>query len=303
MLNLLAYVFPINWLTTGSGPVSVKAPGWHTVAFLWHVIVRVSKEIVRLCGVRQLEKDGTKMKSTLHAFLACLATAVVMTLPSVSQAQSLWLDFQPTGGTTAAGYQAFEATNQVIPTEGTSYSAFGSTVTVSLAAANLPDGNLDFRSVARNGAAGDLENDWIGLDTRNAGVDVTFTISVDGLPAGDYNWLSTHHDGGAGATNGNLSGTPDYTFTDATGSSTGVLSESSQNDGDPIATFLKSFTSDGVAPVSLSMVMDNGQGDTPDTALFVFANGVQISLVPEPSALTLVALALVGIAVRRRRAI
>ncbi|MCA9190061.1 MAG: PEP-CTERM sorting domain-containing protein [Pirellulaceae bacterium] len=242
------------------------------------------------------------MKTTPLVCLAFLATVSMLALSSDSHAQPLWLDFQPTGGTTAAGYQAFEATNQVIPTSGTSYSAFGTTVTVSLDTANLPDANLDFRSVARNGAADDVANDWIGADTRNGGVDVTLAINVAGLPAGDYNWLSIHHDGGAGATNGNLSGMPDYTFADANGSMTGILMESSQNDGDPVATFSKSFTSDGVSPVSLTMVMDNGQGDSPGTALFAFINSVQITQVPEPNTamLTVVAMAMAALSRRRK---
>jgi hypothetical protein len=241
------------------------------------------------------------MRAIKRLALNVISSAALLSVSGLAYAETFSLDFQPTGGTTAPGFQAFEATNQTIPVAGTNYSAFGSTVTVSLATANLPDGNLDFRSVARNGTANSLTNDWIGVDTRNAGMNVTMTVNFAGLPAGLYSWLSTHHDGGPGATNGNLSGMPDYSFTDASGVRTGILNLSSQNDADPVATFGTTFLSNGVAPVSFTMTMDNGQGDVPANALFAFINGVQITNIPEPGTMLLFGLGLAGLAFARRR--
>jgi hypothetical protein len=251
-------------------------------------------------GFEEMLMNGNSRLAFVFLFAAALTGAT-----STARAATLALDFQPTGGTTAPGFQAFEATNQTIPVAGTNYAAFGSTVTVSLATANLPDGNLDFRAVARNGTANSLTNDWIGVDTRAAGMNVTLTVNFAGLPAGLYSWLSTHHDGApttAPATsNGNLSGMPDYSFTDASGVRTGILNLSSQLDNDPVSTFATTFRSNGVAPVSFSMIMDNGQGDVPANALFAFINGVQITNIPEPASLVLIGVGLIGLAFTRRR--
>lgn len=231
-------------------------------------------------------------------------TMALLGMAVTAQAASLSLDFQPTGGTTAAGFEAFEVNNQqnleTTPAS-SSYAAFGTNITVTLTAANLPDGNLDFRAVARNGTASDLANDWIGVDTRNGGTDVTMALSIVGLPAGQYSWLSYHADGTTGVSNGNLNGTADYIFTDASGSSGLVadgISISEGNAGAPVSTFSRAFTSDG-SEVTFSTIMDNGQGGT--AALFALTNGVEITQVPEPSSALLGLLGLSALGLRRRR--
>lgn len=245
------------------------------------------------------------MKLTLKSAAAFSAAVLLLFAPSVARAETLALDFQPDGSTVAPGYQAFVAVNQTLPTGGTDYAAFGSTVTVSLTPANLPDGNLDFRAVTRNGAADQLTNDWIGVDTRNGGVDVSLAVSVAGLPAGLYSWLSTHHDGGTVVapivSGGNLSGMPDFSFTDADGVASGTMNLSSERDLDPIATFARTFRSDGINPISFQMVMDNGQGDVPANALFAYINGVEITSIPEPTTLFLSGLGIAALLVTRAR--
>ena len=223
---------------------------------------------------------------------------------------SLSLDIQPTGGTTAAGYLAFEATNQDASAGATAnYTEFGSTITVTLTTANLPQGNLDFRAVTRNGTDGatNPHNDWIGVDTRTSGVDVTFTLTVSGLPAGNYTWLSGHHDGGVNAgSNGNLDGSADYSFTDASGS-TGLIADGitfTRQDVPDTPSFLSlNFTSNGTDDVVFSMQMDENQrADPSDTnSLFAFANSLVIEdAVPEPSTALLGLLGGLGLLRRRR---
>jgi hypothetical protein len=94
---------------------------------------------------------------------------------------------------------------------------------------------------------------------------------------------------------------PDYSFTDASGVQTGILNLSSQNDADPVSTFATTFRSNGVAPVSFSMTMDNGQGDVPGNALFAFINGVAITNIPEPGSIGLLVIGLVSVVFTRRR--
>jgi len=239
-------------------------------------------------------------------------TTLSMALAGSAMGASLSLDFQPTGGDTAAGYLAFEADNNDPSAAATAnYTEFGTTITVALTTANLPQGSADFRTVSRNGGDGatNPHNDWIGLDTRTGGVDVTFTLTISGLPAGDYTWLSGHHDGGvnlAGPSNGNLDGNADYSFTDASGS-TGLIADGvtfTRQDIPDTPSFLSlNFTSDGTNDVVFSMQMDENQrADPSDTnSLFAFANSLVISdAVPEPSTALLGLLGGLGLLRRRR---
>lgn len=242
------------------------------------------------------------MKSKL---IACALILLGAESASAGTATELKLDLQPVNGVLEAGFEGFEATNQVLPVATQSYSAFGGTVDVDLTTANLPDGNDDFRAVPRNGVAStaEKENDWIGVDTRGAtapGVDVTMTLTFSNIPAGDYSWLSTHHDGGSDATNGNLNGTADYSITDANGTVSVLdgITISEQDEMDPISTLGFNFTSDG-SDVVFSMIMDNAQGGT-DNALFALMNSVEITLVPEPSTVLLLGLGAAALLCRRQ---
>jgi len=154
-----------------------------------------------------------------------------------------------------------------------------------------------------------VANDWIGVDTRGNpapnGTDVNMSITIAGLPAGQYNWLSGHHDGGGaqGTGNGNIQGLADFNITDATGTSNNPSAVNlTRNDtlSDTPDPFSWDFTSDG-SDVVVDLVMDFNQGDTGDTnAIFIHMNSLAITEIPEPSAGLLAALGLVGLLRRRR---
>ena len=221
-------------------------------------------------------------------------------LTVASQAATLSIDFQPTGGTTAAGYQAFEFTTQGAFPVNTNYNEFSSVINIAVNSLNVGDNN-DNRSITRNGLATDVRNDWLGVDARNVAggsPEAQFIITVSGLPAGLYTWDSILHDGGTGASGpgqGNISGNIRTTFTDATGTVSGTSVISSENPQLPQSNFTTSFTSDG-SPVSLTL---GSTGVGPD-AIFVLASSLEITSIPEPSTALLGVIGLLGL-VRRRR--
>jgi hypothetical protein len=241
--------------------------------------------------------------------LALTVIVIVLSVPVVSngQAQPLKIDVQPTGGTTAPGWEAFEATNQDLGSIGsTAYSAFGGigNVQVSLAIENLPAGsNNNFRAVARNGAADDFNNDWLGLDARDAStVDAALVFTISGLPVGTYDWTSYHHDGGAGSTNGNIDGLADYSLLDATGTTTVAdgIAFSREDMMQSVFSLSSTIVSDG-SDVVFSIIKDNGQGDADDSnAIFGYIGAFEVSAVPEPSSSLMLIFGLLGLALVRR---
>lgn len=224
-------------------------------------------------------------------------------LAATSHAATLSLDFQPTGGTTAAGFLAFEVTTGMIfPAAGTNYTEFGATINVRVSGANLENATTDSRAIARNGSAADVRNDWIGVDARNAAggnPEALFTITVSGLPAGAYSWASLLHDGGTGTTGagqGNISGNIRTTFIDASGTTLGTGMISSENPMLATSSFTRNFTSNG-SPVALTL---GTTGVAPD-AIFALASNLVITSIPEPSTAFLGMVGLLGLLGRRRR--
>ncbi|MDC0302537.1 PEP-CTERM sorting domain-containing protein [bacterium] len=218
---------------------------------------------------------------------------------------ALAIDFQPTGGTTAAGYEAFEFTTQGAFPVSSNYSAFGTTVSISVSSANVGDNN-DNRSITRNGLTTDIRNDWLGVDARNTAggsPEATFTITLIGLPAGQYSWDSILHDGGTGASGpgqGNIFGNIRTTFVDANGTVNGTSVISAENPaggGGPLpqSNFITNFTSDG-SPVSLAIGTTGINGD----AIFALASSLDVAAIPEPSTGALGFIGLLAL-VRRRR--
>jgi|GEM_PF-262354 len=112
-----------------------------------------------------------------------------------------------------SGYNGYLATHEVSNSfTAQSFSAFGTSVTIT---PNWPDsGDNRVRQMIERGPGNnanwigdkiDLLKDFIGIDTRTGsggngnydgttGSPTTMTLSLSGLPAGTYEWLSYHHD-------------------------------------------------------------------------------------------------------------
>ena len=192
-----------------------------------------------------------------------------------------------------------------------------------------------------NTANDDLFRDWIGVTqfttttagviTNNPGPTLTFTIS--GLIPGQYIWTSWHHDVD------DQTGLINYTLTDASGASTGVIDGSHgvanagntgspanfvngrgapvNGTGDPVnnppgtpATFSKLFTVGGLGSFTFAMApgFDPSQFSA-STNLpygagslnFAVINGFEVTQVPEPGSIALVVGACGLLATRCRR--
>jgi hypothetical protein len=108
----------------------------------------------------------------------------------------LKIDFNQAGGAVEAGYQGYFATDKSAASfTAQSYSAFDATVTIQptwAAGANAACLRMIDRGVTDVIEAPSLMRDWIGTDTRQPGDPMTLTIT--GLPAGTYQWVSYHHD-------------------------------------------------------------------------------------------------------------
>ncbi len=192
----------------------------------------------------------------LRALLSGLMLAAFV---SVS-AQSLKVDFNGASAQTVAGFQAYTAQHEVAGTFGPrSFSAFGTNITVTPTWTGAPATNTAQQAIVRGSFNGystnaadhpELMIDWIGTDQReNPGDPMTLTIS--GLPAGTYGWLSYHHD------TQDQQGRFSVTVNDAAGSATtsglqisSTLAHAKTNLAQATK-FTAAITSDGINPVSL----------------------------------------------------
>ncbi len=112
------------------------------------------------------------------------------------------------------GFQSYTARHEVAEDFVTKeYVALGGTISLTPAWPNA-NGNKAMQILHRGGnaanwdnAAGDVDlaNTWIGIDTRTGnhgngnwdgttGTPTYMTLALGGLPAGDYDWTSYHHD-------------------------------------------------------------------------------------------------------------
>jgi hypothetical protein len=250
--------------------------------------------------------------------VSCLVIATVLSfaLCGAATAEVLSVDFQPTGGDTATGFQAFDQGDKAAGTSH-SYSAFGATIDVALSASGR------IRAFARTGDDWPRTNPWtiddglspdptdpshdsVSTDTASG----TLTITVSGLPEGDYTWLSQHNDG-THPSNGNQDGDVDYALAHAGGTVSGVYnvahashrnfaSGGSGTEEDPYTiqnyepyeSVAAAFTSNGADDVTFTVTKASGA--------FTIVNSMVITAVPEPGSLVLLVIGLIGVLPRRR---
>jgi hypothetical protein len=266
-------------------------------------------------------------------------TAALTVFSAAAQGQNLLIDFNSSQGGPAeneAGYQAYDADHEVPASFGPRpYSAFGTSVSVTPA---WPNTTADTVQQAIDRGAGNDANwlgnnislltDWIGSDSRtgNGGngdwardgtSDPTYmTLTLSGLPAGPYSWLSYHHDtenmwsdfqievsidGGATysapldlqMTSSTPGGTPDS----ATGTGLGPIDGSA--DPDPAnlpSTAHLMFSADGTNDVVFRFApFADGVDDAAVHKQFFGMNGFAVARIPEPSTIALCVLTGIGL--------
>ena len=199
------------------------------------------------------------------------------------------------------GFQGFMAEHEnaldlYTPRE---FAAFDTTVTVSLSwNPYLPDWQ-SMQMIDRGGNDGsdtpDLLRDWTGTDARKYGDPLTMTIS--GLPAGEYGWLSYHHD------TEDQTGIFDVAIVDANGQrdiqgidiSDGREPDSVKTLADvtKLSTIIVSDGSD--ITFTFSTVFDDTASGS---ERFFVMNGFEI--VPEPTTIALLGMGVLGM-IRKRR--
>ncbi|MBE0537714.1 MAG: PEP-CTERM sorting domain-containing protein [Phycisphaerae bacterium] len=225
------------------------------------------------------------------ALVAASSNAVVLVTP-------LRVDFGTPTSAVQEGWQAFQgihedALNLYVPRE---FSAFGTTVTVGLSWNPHVPRWESMQMIDRGGSVDvdtpDLLRDWTGTDGRVYGGPLTLTIT--GLAAGEYGWLSYHHD------TSDQTGIFDVLVVDASGERTFTgIDISDGNSGvktlAEATKFSTSLLSDGSA-IKLTFTSVVGE---PNAEKFFVMNGFQI--VPEPAMLVLLGLGGLGL-LRRRRA-
>ncbi|MBP7051590.1 MAG: discoidin domain-containing protein [Phycisphaerae bacterium] len=220
------------------------------------------------------------MKTAMSFLVLCLTMGM-----AVAQGQDLKIDFSQTAGPVQTGYQAYRADHEVVATfTAQSFSAFDTTVTIlptwasgAVAAAM----QMIQRADDDDTESPDLIRDWIGTDGRSVGDPMTLTIK--GLPAGQYNWLSYHHDPQ------DQTGVFSVTVNDAMGSATttGIdISDLSPSGVLALADMTKFTTrivANGTDDVSLVFDITSSTGTTA-TAFFVM-NAFEMTSIDTGSAL------------------
>ncbi len=215
-------------------------------------------------------------------FLLILITGIVI---SQASAESLKIDFNGNNwgeviAETQSGFKPYNARNEVVEDfVSVEYVAFGTTVTITPSWTSRADATA-MQSFWRDNNGGyeeddgnlfSLIRDWIGTDTRSVGDPLTLTIS--GLPAGTYSWISYHHDTAA-ATMGMF----DVTVQDDVGSATTTniqISGQTVTALEGVTTFTTTLASNGVDDITL--VFDQQPYNNPYNEAWFVMNGFVIS--------------------------
>ena len=210
------------------------------------------------------------MKKTLVAVMLCLSVGL-----GFANAQ-LRVDFSQTGDPVQADYQGYFADHEAAASfTAQSFAAFGTTVTIapSWAAGATPQA---MQMIDRGGDDGtdtpDLLRDWIGTDGRQPGNPMTLTVS--GLPPGNYEWTSYHHDPE------DQTGIFSVTVNDASGSTTTAdIDISDTREGGIVnlaemTTFTTEVAANGVDDVTF--VFELTSGNTPVSTAFFLMNGFEL---------------------------
>jgi len=216
------------------------------------------------------------MRKAIVAVFLCVSMGL-----GAAQAQ-LKIDFNVTGGSVAAGYQGYFATRSTPATfTAQSYTAFGTAVTIqptwAPGAANAVMAMID-RGANAVIEAPDLLRDWIGTDTRQVGDPMTLTIK--GLPAGTYQWLSYHHD------LNDQTGIFSVTLNDAAGSKTTTDIDISNGANFKLATVTK-FTTTIVAngKSDVTLVFHVTSPNNPVAGAFFVMNAFEMTVVDTGTAM------------------
>ncbi len=213
-----------------------------------------------------------------------VVTLWLLTGLNTGQAQ-LKVDFTQAGGPVEAGYQGYFASHEVAATfTAQSFAAFDTVVTITptWAAGATPQA---MQMIDRGGNDGtdtpDLLRDWVGTDGRQPGDPMTLTLR--GLPAGTYDWLSYHHDPE------DQTGVFSVTVNDAAGAATTADIDISDTRAGAIVNladvtkFTTTIISNGVDDVTL--IFDLTSATAPVSTAFFLMNAFELTSVDTGQAL------------------
>lgn len=150
------------------------------------------------------DSDGDGASDPGELFIYGTDPLLVGDAPSAAQLAELRVNFQPTGVTGPLEFVNYEADHEVLATfDDQVYTAFGESITVGVSWDDGGGAGVEtsapqmFNRGALAGANGTewapLHRSWAGTDERIPPA-APMTITISGLPAGNYLWTSHHSD-------------------------------------------------------------------------------------------------------------